>query len=244
MQKCCIVIPCYNEAERILVDEFVAFVNANPNFLLLFVNDGSTDNTQELLEKLCANHPNINFVSLPTNQGKAEAVRTGVLMGVRIPDIEYMAYLDADLAIPLEEFERLFEITIANPNYQFTFLSKIPRKDADVKQPFKRFFIGRVLAFMNKLSLRLPIYDTQCGCKLMSREIAEQVFLLPFISSWLFDIEIFWRILNNKSRAYFAKHTLEVPLNKLIERGPSSISRKALFKLPIEFLRIHRRYKK
>ena len=78
----------------------------------------------------------------------------------------------------------------------------------------------------------------------MTRGIAELAFLSPFISSWLFDIEIFWRILNNKSRAYFAKHTLEVPLNKLIERGPSSISRKALFKLPLEFLKIHRTYNK
>jgi dolichyl-phosphate beta-glucosyltransferase len=244
MQKCVIVIPCYNEAERILSDEFAAFVDENTNFSLLFVNDGSTDNTSKVLEKLSNYNTRINSISLPTNQGKAEAVRTGVLMALRTPETNYVAYLDADLAIPLEEFKRLFDITIANPNYQFTFLSKIPRKNAEVKQPFKRFFIGRVLAFMNKLSLRLPIYDTQCGCKLMTREIAEQTFISPFISSWLFDIEIFWRILNNKSRAYFTQHTLEVPLNKLIERGPSSISRKALFKLPLEFLKIHRTYNK
>jgi dolichyl-phosphate beta-glucosyltransferase len=244
MQKCCIVIPCYNEAERLLSAEFRAFVDDKTNFSILFVNDGSTDNTRVVLEKLCENNHKINCFSLPKNQGKAEAVRTGALIALRNPEISYVAYLDADLAIPLDEFNRLFEITIADSNYEFTYLAKIPRKDAEVKQPFKRFFIGRVLAFMNRLSLQLPIYDTQCGCKLMTREIAQVVFNTPFISAWLFDIEIFWRILNQHNQAYFAKHTLEVPLNKLIERGPSSISGKALFKLPLEFLKIHLTYKK
>lgn len=244
MQNCCIVIPCYNEAERLLSAEFIAFVDDNTNFSILFVNDGSTDNTLEVLEKMSENNTKINCVSLPKNQGKAEAVRTGVLMALKNPEINYVAYLDADLAIPLEEFERLFEITKNNSNYQFTYLSKIPRSDAEVNQPFKRFFIGRVLAFMNRLSLQLPVYDTQCGCKLMTREIAQIAFNTSFISAWLFDIEIFWRILNQHNQAYFALHTLEVPINKLIERGPSSINGKALLKLPFEFLKIHRTYNK
>ena len=104
--------------------------------------------------------------------------------------------------------------------------------------------MGRILSSLTRLSLKLPVYDTQCGCKLFSKNIAFDIFKTPFISAWLFDIEIFWRILTLKNRAYFSTNTLEVPLNKLMNRGRSKVSGKALFKLPFEFIKIHRTYHK
>lgn len=242
MKKCCIIIPCYNESERILEAEFLAFATENPNFTLLFVNDGSTDNTLDTLQNINKKHPKINLLSLQKNVGKAEAVRTGFLEALKINSYEYFAFLDADLAIPLDEFKRLFELTTANADLEFTYLSKIRRVGAAVNQPYKRFLMGRILSAMTRLSLKLPVYDTQCGCKLFSKNIASEIFKLPFISAWLFDIEIFWRILALKNRSYFTTHTLEVPLNKLMGRGNSKVSGKALFKLPLEFLKIHRTY--
>ena len=244
MQKCCIIIPCYNESERILAAEFLTFVAENQNFTLLFVNDGSTDDTLNVLQKLSEQHAQINFLHLSKNVGKAEAVRTGILDALKNEYYSYVAFLDADLAIPLEEFKRLFELTTANTHLEFTYLSKIRRVDAAVNQTYKRFLMGRILSVMTRLSLKLPVYDTQCGCKLFSKNIASAVFKLPFISSWLFDIEIFWRILTHKNRAYFTTNTLEIPLNKLMNRGSSKVSGKALFKLPFEFLKIHRTYTK
>jgi len=244
MQNCCIIIPCYNESERILAAEFLTFVTENPNFTLLFVNDGSTDDTLNLLQKLSEQHAQINLLHLSKNVGKAEAVRTGILDALKNEHYSYVAFLDADLAIPLEEFKRLFELTTANTHLEFTYLSKIRRVDAAVNQTYKRFLMGRILSAMTRLSLKLPVYDTQCGCKLFSKNIASAVFKLPFISVWLFDIEIFWRILTLKNRAYFTTNTLEVPLNKLMDRGSSKVSGKALFKLPFEFLKIHRTYTK
>lgn len=244
MPKCCIIIPCYNESERILKEVFLAFVSEYPAIDLLFVNDGSTDDTAEILELLSEQHNQINFLNLATNQGKAEAVRTGILDALKTEKYNYLAFLDADLAIPLEEFIRLLELTIQNSNLEFTYLSKIRRVGAKVNQPYKRFLMGRILSLMTRLSLKLPIYDTQCGCKLFSKNIAVDIFHTPFISAWLFDIEIFWRILTIKNRAYFKSNTLEVPLNILMDRGSSKVSGKALFKLPFEFLKIHSTYKK
>lgn len=243
MKECLIIIPCYNEANRLIAAEFIEFAISHQHFSFLFINDGSTDQTLKVLEKI-AIAPQINFLSFEKNVGKAEVVRKGILEGLKNNTYSYFAYLDADLAIPLEEFERLYKITTDDSQYGFTFLSKIPRKDAEVNQPFKRYFIGRVLAFFNKVSLKLPIYDTQCGCKIMTREVATLISATPFISAWLFDVEIFWRIINTYGRVYFSKHILEVPLNKLIERGPSSISGKSLLKLPFEYLKIHFAYKK
>jgi dolichyl-phosphate beta-glucosyltransferase len=242
MQNCSIIIPCFNEAKRFLSQEFIDFLNTNSNFNILFVNDGSSDDTLKILKELSDSCERIQHVDLIENVGKAEAVRLGMQEALKFKT-DYYAYLDADLAIPLEEFLRLFELTKANNQLEFTYLSKIKRLGAEVNQKYKRFIIGRILASMTRLSLKLPIYDTQCGCKLMHNEIAQLVFKDKFISPWLFDIEIFWRIIKAKSRTYFKDHTLEVPLNKLIERGPSSISFKAFFKLPYEFLKIHRTYR-
>lgn len=244
MQKCCIIIPCYNESERILETEFLEFVTDNPNFTLLFINDGSTDKTSAVLQKLTEKHVQINSLSLPENLGKAEAVRTGFLEALKNNEFTYFAFLDADLAIPLDEFNRLFKLTVANNNLEFTYLSKIRRVDVAVNQSYKRFLMGRILSALTRLSLKLPVYDTQCGCKLFSKNIALVIFKTPFISAWLFDIEIFWRILKLKNRAYFSTNTLEVPLNKLMDRGSSKVSGKALFKLPFEFIKIHRTYNK
>jgi glycosyltransferase involved in cell wall biosynthesis len=242
MQNCTVIIPCFNEANRFLKSDYLEFINAFSNFKILFVNDGSTDKTLEILEEFSNSNGRISYISFEKNQGKSEAVRLGMQEAFK-NKTNYYAFLDADLAIPFEEFLRLYEITTSNTDLEFTFLSKIKRVGADVNQKYKRFLIGRILATMTRFSLKLPIYDTQCGCKLMKSDIAHLVFKEKFISAWLFDIEIFWRIINLKSRKYFKEHTLEVPLNKLIERGPSSISFKAFFKLPYEFYKIHRSYK-
>lgn len=244
MQKCCIIVPCYNEGDRILEEEFVSFVNEYPTFTILFVNDGSSDHTLAKIEQLAKKTTRIKISSLEQNSGKAAAVRFGVLEALKDEGFTYFAFLDADLAIPFSEFLRLYHITLINKELMFTFLSKIRRADAEVKQSYKRFLMGRILSLFARFSLKLPVYDTQCGCKLMNREIAELVFSKPFISAWLFDIEIFWRILNQKNQLYFKTNTLEVPLNKLMDRGSSKVSGKAIFKLPFEFIKIHRTYSK
>ena len=76
----CIIIPCYNEGGRLAVQKYHDFVNKHPDILLCFVNDGSIDNTRDILERIKNNHPDkIDILSYTHNQGKAEAVRTGML---------------------------------------------------------------------------------------------------------------------------------------------------------------------
>jgi len=244
MADCCVIIPCYNESGRILKEEFVTFASANPWCHFLFVNDGSTDDTLDSLNQLGQLQPRMTVLSLPQNRGKAEAVRVGMLAALNDARFHYFAYLDADLAIPLEEFKRIFDLTLQQPNLEFTYLAKIPRKDAEVSQPMKRFLMGRSLALLTRMSLRLPIYDTQCGCKVMIRKVAHLVFEAPFISPWLFDIELFHRLLRSCGRGYFAAHTLQVPLDKLEDRGSSHVKGRDIFKLPFEFWTIHRTYRR
>jgi glycosyltransferase involved in cell wall biosynthesis len=240
MLKYCIVVPAFNEETRILTDDFIEFLNSNNDFHFLFVNDGSTDKTLDVLKDLVDKSEQMNLLDLPLNCGKAEAIRKGMEISLAKNEFDFLGYLDADLAIPLNELLRLKKL--AESNYEFIFSSKRSTPDNELEVKFKRFFIGRTLSTMVGLSLRLDVYDTQCGCKMMSNKIAQVVFKEPFISSWLFDIEIFWRIINSFGRTFIISSFKEVPVNKLIDRGGSRIKMSDLVSLPFEFLKIHFHY--
>jgi len=241
MKKCCVVVPCYNEAGRLLTGEFADFVQANPFYHFLFVNDGSTDHTLQVLHEMCEKEERMEVLNLTHNCGKAAAVRAGMICALEIPDMEFVAFLDADLAIPLKELVRLVNYVSDSSSIQFGFLSKQPRKGS-VRQPFKRYLMGRVLASMTQLSLKLQVYDTQCGCKVFHRSLIPAVTSEPFISPWLFDIEIFHRLIRSQGREWFVSGAVEMPLNELIERGGSRIGARALIQLPTELWTIHRTY--
>src|SRR5262245_40173831 len=102
MSSAIIIVPCYNEAKRLNVDKFKAFFSQGHPQQFLFVNDGSTDGTLRLLESLHDYAPQFfSIYDLPQNVGKAEAVRTGILLAFEAsPD--YIGYWDADLATPLD----------------------------------------------------------------------------------------------------------------------------------------------
>lgn len=241
MLKICIIIPCFNEGKRILAKEYLEFLKNHPHFNLLFVNDGSSDNTLEVLTHLQKQHDNIDVFQINKNVGKAEAIRQGATK-ILPKKYDLIGYLDADLAIPFSEVLRLEQKI--KEGYHFVFSSKKPTKDSNLEIKFKRYFVGRVLSFMVSKSLKLKIYDTQCGCKLMTKEIAETAFNKKFFSAWLFDVEIMWRIIIEKSRAFFNEKALEIPVKKLIDRGSSRIKITDLFLLPFQFLKIHSHYKK
>ena len=103
-----IVIPCFNEAERLNRDE-VGVLLADPQVQIIFVDDGSTDGTLELLSDLRIEHPErIEVLPLPENIGKAEAVRKGLLHAVS-SSADITGYLDADFATPASEIRVITE---------------------------------------------------------------------------------------------------------------------------------------
>lgn len=243
MSKCCIIIPCFNEQSRILGDDFLAFLNTNNNFSFVFVDDGSTDDTYLALKKLSNKHDRISCYRLQQNCGKAEAVRYGMNQVIN-EEFNYYGFIDADLAIPLDEMGKLYNELISTKNIEFVYSSKNSNLNKELEMKFKRFFVGRVLSILVKWSLKIDVYDTQCGCKLMTKKIAEISFKDKFLSPWLFDIEIFWRLINVFGRAYILEKTKEIPLDNLYNRGSSKVRIADLIKLPVEFLKIHNYYKK
>ena len=104
-----IIVPCYNESERIQFTEFDQFLSSNNSICFCFVNDGSTDGTQQILENFTnKNSERCQVINLPTNQGKAEAVRQGNTTLLQSSQFQFVGYWDADLATLLAAFLSLF----------------------------------------------------------------------------------------------------------------------------------------
>lgn len=241
--RTCIVIPCYNEAERLKKAEFTVFLCQTKDIDLCFVNDGSKDNSEEILKNLVATMSDrMNLVSYPDNKGKAEAVRQGMLYVVGLKKYEAIAFADADLATPLEEIKRLIDIFMREEQTIMVMGSRIERMGIVIQRKLYRHFTGRIFAGLVSLMFHLNAYDTQCGAKVFASNIVGEAFSEPFLSHWLFDIEILLRLRNNHPDYNDIIH--EIPLDVWVEQGDSKIRFSHLLKMPMQLIRIYFKYRK
>lgn len=212
-----VVIPCFNEAQRLQTQVFCDFLDRTRNVTLVFVDDGSTDDTPLLLERLRQKHPQkVCTLRLTTNVGKAEAVRRGMRVALRRQP-EAVGYWDADLATPLDAIPRFVDVLHGRPELDMVMGSRVALLGRDIRRSMVRHFTGRVFATAASLVLRLPVYDTQCGAKLFRvtpglREIVSQ----PFRSRWIFDVEILARLVFDA------------------EPANSDITRQTIYEYPLE----------
>jgi dolichyl-phosphate beta-glucosyltransferase len=196
-----VVVPCYNEAKRLDAQKFAEFVRSHSDITLLFVDDGSTDDTPLILERIRQQHSRqVCTLRLGVNIGKAEAVRRGLRIALRRGPA-MVGYWDADLATPLESVLSFAELLRARPNYDLVMGSRVALLGRDIQRNSVRHFAGRIFATLASLVLRLPVYDTQCGAKLfrVTPNFAE-VISRPFRSRWIFDVEILARLLSGRQR--------------------------------------------
>ena len=237
-----IVIPCYNEQKGISNSEYSTFLGNNPEAFICFVNDGSTDKTLVVLNDLKEKHPNqIHILSLEKNSGKAEAVRAGINYCNNAYQHLYIGYLDADLATTLEEFIGLRDYL--RREVVFSFGSRIRKIGSTIERENSRFLIGRVITTFISNILDIKVYDTQCGSKLFTKEISEELFQKEFISRWLFDVEIFYRMIHLFGKEKAINKMLEVPLTLWVEKGDSKVKFTYGFKLWFDLFEIKRKYK-
>jgi dolichyl-phosphate beta-glucosyltransferase len=243
MTKTCIIIPCFNEANRLKVNLFISFLNDNKTeYDILFVNDGSSDNTFNVLSEISKNNPfNCFTLNLEKNSGKAEAIRQGILKMANSTTYKYLAYLDADLATPFSEVLLMVAIAEKNPNLWLILCSRWKRLGSNIIRKRKRHLLGRVFATFASIILKLPVYDTQCGAKLIRADIAPSIFNESFITSWLFDIELIARI-RNLNRANIEKLLFEHAVMQWQDIEGSKLKLSHMFKVPLQLLKIHRKY--
>ena len=237
-----IVIPCYNEYARLPADEFRRFMNGRRDVTLCMVDDASVDATPMLLRELQAEFPEqILLLQQSENRGKAEAVRKGILHCHELDIAPNLAYLDADLATSLEECVSLLAYLNGK---SFVFASRILRVGSVVERKFSRFLIGRVVATTISNILGLKVYDTQCGCKVLKSTLAPLLFEQPFRSRWLFDVELFSRMLAYYGPDKAVSLMEEVPVKRWVDRGDSKVRLSYFFRMWKDLWLIRREHRK
>ncbi len=244
MNEICIIIPFYNEAARFPADEFLEFLQRDQETLFCLVNDASTDGTGVLLKSLQEKVPGrILVTTLPENKGKAGAVQAGMNMAFQHFSCGYFGYFDADLSTRLEESVRLRSCIREKPTLEFAFGSRVGTLGVRIERKLYRHLIGRVIATFISNILHLMIYDTQCGAKLFTRNLAFRVFEKPFITRWLFDVEILARIIGIYGRDRIEEIVVEVPVKSWIDKGGSKVSWTYGFRIFYDLLRIRSHYR-
>lgn len=190
-----VVVPCFNEASRLQTQAFSDFLDRSANVTLVFVDDGSTDDTPLVLERLRQRHPRqVCTLRLGANVGKAEAVRRGMRVALRRQPA-LVGYWDADLATPLDAIPQFVNVLQARPKLDLVMGSRVSLLGRDIRRSVMRHFTGRVFATAASIVLGLPVYDTQCGAKLfrVTRRFSELISQ-PFRARWIFDVEILARM--------------------------------------------------
>lgn len=200
VQDTIVVIPCFNEAARLDPSAFESPLAREPKLRFLFVDDGSTDRTLEVLRGFADRLPDRVLVhALDRNSGKAEAVRSGVLAAyARNPEL--IGYWDADLATPLDLIEKFAEV-LRDESLLMVLGSRVRLLGRNIERTAARHYIGRVFASAAATVLGLAVYDTQCGAKLFrANEVMRRVFERRFRLNWCFDVEILARLLGLESQ--------------------------------------------
>lgn len=236
-----ILVPCYNEEERLPVNEYLSFLSKSPTLSICFINDGSNDGTSVVLNNIKTNAQNAHVLELNINVGKANAIREGMLKFSK-GNWDYIGFLDADLATPLEELENLIKHTKNSPQPYLVMGSRVKLLGStSIKRKLRRHYIGRIFATIVSNMLKLPIYDTQCGAKLVKHEMVSQIFEKPFISKWLFDVEMLFRLKQQVSN--LENKVIEVSLKKWEDKDGSKISAAYFLKAPFDLLKIYFHYR-
>ncbi len=237
-----IIIPCFNEADRLSLSGIETLCGADDIDLLL-VNDGSTDATWQKLLHLQALHGDrVKLLDMSRNSGKGEAVRSGMQVAIEQGATE-VGYLDADFATSAAEMLRLNDVLQSNPDCQVLLAARWLHLGANIKRSMVRHYTGRVFATIASVMLKMPVYDTQCGAKLFRvTDNLRAAIESPFLSRWIFDVELIGRLKVGTlaGQGYHMKEFLEVPLNSWQDIAGSKLRPVDFLTVAIETLRLWR----
>ena len=191
--KLSIVIPCYNESKDIAsnTEKVKKYLLDNKiDHELILVNDGSKDNTKEVIESI----PGVKALSYEKNRGKGGAVKYGIENATG----DYVLFMDADLSTDISAIKKVIELA---PSYDLIIGSR-HAKDSVIKkkQPWTRVFIGWCCRVLVKMLFHTKLKDTQCGFKAMRIDAAKKIASKQLVTNFAFDVEyIYIARLNNLS---------------------------------------------
>ena len=186
-----IVIPCYNEEERLprTIEQIERYFAGKPiSYELILVDDGSTDGTRLVQNRAAERNPSVRLEALPRNRGKGRALAEGVAVATGAE----ILVTDADLSTPIEELEKLR--TALHGGAGVAIGSRALRGSrVVVSQPAYRVLMGKVFNLLVQAVLLPGIWDTQCGFKLFRADVAHEVFAGLTTDGFGYDPEVLYR---------------------------------------------------
>ena len=163
------IIPAYNERETLRTLHVGITANAvalTDQYEIIFVDDGSTDGSGEVIRDICARDPHTRLISLPVNSGKAAALE----FGFRHARSQVILTLDADLQDDPEEISRFLEKI--REGYDLVSGWKIIRHD-----PWHKRLASKLFNWVVRTVSGLPLHDFNCGFKAYTRRAVENLSL-------------------------------------------------------------------
>ena len=189
--KISVVIPAYNEADRIVrtLHRTLGYLEQQsyPSEILV-VSDGSTDNTQAVVEGFQGDgHVTLRALAYSPNRGKGYAVRYGMLRAQG----DQVLFMDADYSVPIEEIEK--GLDLLDQGYDIAIASRaLSGSVIEAHQNLMREISARVYTLVQTLYLGIHYKDTQCGFKLFRQPVVKRLFEHQKLDSVIFDPEILW----------------------------------------------------
>jgi glycosyltransferase involved in cell wall biosynthesis len=192
-----LVIPFFNESHRFQRNYFETLISRvkQHNWKIVFVNDGSTDDTLELFETL-ENSSSCLILNWPYNEGKGNAIRRGMNLGLAsFPEIKHIAFVDADGAFDIEDIDNL---VLRSKSEQFDLIigARIKLAGKNIDRSLDRHIVGRLIStLINLLVFKKPIYDPQSGLKVFRvSTFLKSALSQSFETKWFGDVELISRL--------------------------------------------------
>lgn len=181
-----IIIPAHNEAARLPqslknVQKFIKQQEFDCEVLV--VENASTDNTAELVERARSSFPELKMLHLD-QAGKGNAIKTGMLAAIGA----YRFMADVDFSMSVDQIKAFLPPDLPAP--QVAIASREQPGSRRIGEPFYRHIIGRVFNLFVRVLVLPGLQDTQCGFKCFSAEAAEQIFPKQTLEGWSFDVEV------------------------------------------------------
>ncbi len=191
-----LVVPCFNEEGRWDV-EYWRRMQAVDGVSWLIIDDGSTDATAAVAQGAGLSS-RWRVSSLPSNVGKGEAIRAGLIDALNTADVEGVGFMDADGAFESDDVARLCHIAregfAGEPPWDAVWSSRVMLSGRRIHRSPRRHYVGRIVAtYLSVGSDPLP-YDTQSGLKFFApSETLLRCLERPFTTRWLFELEMLAR---------------------------------------------------